>query len=118
MSARSRRTRIACGSGTNIVSFTWTENGLPYKSSYSTSTIGSPPKYRLTRSYCPNNGSPQVATVAPVLTSAAPAVTCQDASGTSVACNIGTSALRTVKLVATTPNTENYFTLTATRRAT
>jgi prepilin-type N-terminal cleavage/methylation domain-containing protein len=105
----------ACGGGTNIVSFTWTENTTQYRSSYATNVVNG--KRVLTRSYCGSSGT-QVATVAPVLSNTTPTVTCADRSGTPVACNPGTSALRTVTLVAATPNNENYFTLTATRRAT
>lgn len=105
----------ACGTGTNVVSFTWTENGTQYRSSYAIKTDGT--AQRLVRSFCTPSRTDAV-TVAPVLSDAVPTVKCGDAAGASVACDLGTSAVRTVTIEASTPSGEHYFTVTGTRRAT
>jgi Tfp pilus assembly protein FimT len=110
----------ACGSGTNVVSFTWTEDTTQYQASYVTTTTNGTPV--LKRNFC-SGGAPDVSTLAPVLTDPAvtpPTVTCTDAAGTVVSCAVGTSAIRRIELDATTPNRENdpFFKMIATRRAT
>ena len=105
----------ACGGGTNLVSFTWSETNdlgtTPYKASYVSPTVNSKPVIQ--RNFCKGNNAVKVSTLAPVV-SGTPVVSC------NVACNVGTSALRTIELDATTPNGENngFFKLIATRRAT
>src|SRR5262249_7260673 len=104
----------ACGSGTNVVSFAWNENGTPFSSSYvlgpdsSGSTV-------LKRNYC-MNGTPHTIIVAPVLGANG---SCGQPACASATNDPGTSRPRTITLTATTPNGENnFFTLQATRRAT
>jgi hypothetical protein len=118
-----------CGSGTNVLSVGWTETTTPQtptptpppiRVSYvlSTDSKGNPV---LKRNYCDSNGTSS-ATVAPVLDASVPAtVTCFSATNASVACDTtGSSAPRTVRLIAKTPNKVgvNYFTLIASRRPT
>ena len=108
----------ACGSGTNLVSFTWTEDTTQYRASYVTSTRNGTPI--LKRNFC-SGSAVDSTTIAPVLSSTAPTVTCYLANGTStVSCSVGTSVLRRIVLTASTPNQENdqFFKLVATRRAT
>lgn len=107
----------ACGSGTNVVSFTWTEDTTPYSASYVTISKNGTPA--LQRNFC-SGGNVDSTTIAPVLTSTAPTVSCADAAGTAVACTLGTSTVRRIELDAKTPNGENdkFFKLIATRRAT
>lgn len=115
-----------CGSGTNVVTLGWAETTTPqtptptspppqFRASYVLSTANGKPVLR--RNYCGPNGT-STAKVAPVLTNTAPTVTCSDVGGGTVACDLGTSAVRRIQLVAETPNAENYFTLIATRRST
>jgi len=112
----------ACGSGTNLVSFTWSETNdqgtTQYKASYVSSTVAGKPV--IARNFCKGANAVKVSTLAPVVSSTAPVVSCRNAAGASVACNVGTSALRTIELDATTPNAETngFFKLIATRRAT
>ncbi len=117
-----------CGSGTNVLTLGWAETTTPQ-----TPTPTSPPppirvtyalstdsagKPVLKRNFCGSSGTSSLK-VAPVLTSSTPVITCWDASNTAVSCDsTGTSAPRRVQLVAQTPNSENYFTLLASRRPT
>jgi prepilin-type N-terminal cleavage/methylation domain-containing protein len=104
----------SCGGGTNVVSFTWTENSTLYRASYSIAVAGA--KKTLTRTFCSPNSSPQVVTVAPVLGANLGCGQPACASVTPDSSNPVRAAAFT--LTATTPNNENYFTLSATRRAT
>jgi hypothetical protein len=111
-----------CGSGTNVVSFGWSESTTPrtptdppaVRASYALETSGGDTVLR--RHFC--NGSSQTsAKVGPALASDPPTVTCADGA-VLVSCETGGSLIRTVQLVADTPNHENYFTLIGARRAT
>jgi prepilin-type N-terminal cleavage/methylation domain-containing protein len=108
-----------CGSGTNIVSFTWTEDTTQYSASYVKDTSGSTPV--LKRYTCTGGTSTGSNTVAPVI-SGTPTVQCSDAAGNSLSCTVGTAALRRIELDADTsssPTAEiKFFKLVATRRAT
>jgi prepilin-type N-terminal cleavage/methylation domain-containing protein len=105
----------SCGSGTNVVSFDWIEhdqNGNPtiqYHASYAIATVGA--QKTLTRSYCRGSGTPDVATVAPVLGA-------NGSCGRPACAFVDSPSLpRVLTLTATTPN-NGSFTLKATRRAT
>jgi prepilin-type N-terminal cleavage/methylation domain-containing protein len=115
----------ACGSGQNVVSFTWVEQNAgqtatQYRSSYAIQTSNGKPI--LTRSYC-KSGSTDVSTIAPVL--GANGSCGRPACATIAFDSIGKP--RVVSLNASTcdpsvtarcPNGANSFTLSATRRAT
>jgi prepilin-type N-terminal cleavage/methylation domain-containing protein len=110
----------ACGAaGTpNVVSFTWVESSggtsTQYRSSYVIRTVNG--QQTLARNYC-KGATTQVATVAPILGA-------NGSCGRPACINFSfdpppnSGRIRTITLVATTPNNENYFTLSATRRAT
>jgi Tfp pilus assembly protein PilV len=106
---------FACGTGdVNVVSFSWSENGTPYSSSYVLVTTGG--KTVLKRNYCVNNNANTIV-VAPIL--GGDAGCGQPACAMTTSTDPRTSRPRTIQLTASTPNGEStFFTLTATRRAT
>ena len=97
-----------CGSGTNVVSFSWTENGTPYSASYILQTSGG--LRQLVRNYCSNGGGAQPATLAISLGSPDPFVLCLPGRGAA-------SKPRTIVLTARKPNGD-VWQLQGTRRAT
>src|SRR5262249_47011121 len=115
----------ACGSGQNVVSFTWAESNvgqtpLQYRSSYAIQTANG--RSILVRSYC-HGGSTDAATIAPMLGANG---SCGRPACATISFD-GNGKPRVLSLVANTcdtsvnarcPNGTNTFTLSATRRAT
>jgi prepilin-type N-terminal cleavage/methylation domain-containing protein len=114
----------ACGSGQNVVSFTWVETigqtATQYRSSYA---ITPGPKPTLTRTYC-HGGSTDMITIAPVL--GPNLAQCSRPACFSQQIDVNGKP-RVLSLTASTcdpnanprcPNGQNVFTLSATRRAT
>jgi Tfp pilus assembly protein PilV len=106
----------ACGGGTNLVSFTWSENATQYKASYVSNTVRG--QLVLQRNFCKDSNPVKVTTVAPVV-SGTPTVICTNSAGSTVSSCAGTT-VRRIELDATTPSGENngFFKLIGTRRAT
>lgn len=125
VSDRATSATPACGTGTNVISFSWSETpingGAPLNYSVSYALVGSGTTKTLTRSACSASGT-QSATVAPVLgadNAAAPGgaaavwVTCVDVNG-GASC---TNRPVTFTLTGTLPG-NRQFVVRATRRAT
>jgi len=103
----------SCGGGTNVVTFTWNETNAgtntQYVASYATSNG------KLIRSFCKNSVPVTTTTVAPVLGAN---LSCGRPACATVA-NDASGLPRTITLnVTTNPDTNKFFTLVATRRAT
>jgi Tfp pilus assembly protein PilW len=110
----------ACGTGTNVISFSWTETPVPsgtpttFRASYV--VVGSGADQKLVRNWCAGASPVNAATVAPVLADVANPVTvaCTDAAGAAVAC-AGKPAR--ITLTGQLPKAQP-FSVVATRRAT
>jgi prepilin-type N-terminal cleavage/methylation domain-containing protein len=102
-----------CGTGTNVISFTWktTAPAAVHNYAASYSLHGSGASQTMTRTFC-DNGSTSTATLAPVLGSGSPAATATCSPGCSAA-----SLPRTITITVTKPK-GGSFTLQATRRTT